>query len=142
MTETPQYGDGNATFQACGGEVGIRNLVDAFYDLMTTEEKFANLRSMHPSDLAISRDKLARFLCGWTGGPRLYTEKYGSITIPGAHAHLRVTATERDQWLTCMASALALQPYPESLVKYLLAQLWVPAERIREACSKNDISRT
>ena len=138
MTETPRYGDGDATFQACGGEAGIRRLVDAFYDLMASNEKFANIRGMHPRDLETSRVKLARFLCGWTGGPKLYAEKYGSITIPGAHAHLRVTAIERDQWLTCMASALAQQPYPESLAKYLLEQLSVPAERIRQVCAKND----
>ena len=87
---------------------------------------------MHPADLTVSRDKLARFLCGWMGGPRRYREKYGPITIPGAHAHLGVTAKERDQWLACMAKALAARDYPDSLVDYLLTQLAVPAERIRQ----------
>ena len=103
-----------------------------FYDIMDSDPRFAEIRHMHPADLEISRDKLARFLCGWTGGPRRYREKYGPITIPGAHAHLGVTAKERDQWLDCMAAALATQPYPESLVSYLLEQLAVPAERIRQ----------
>ena len=32
-----------------------------------------------------------------TGGRRLFSEKYGRISIPSAHAHLGVTAVERDQ---------------------------------------------
>ena len=132
MSETPKYGTDDATFQAAGGEPGIRRLVDAFYDIMDSDARFAEIRNMHPDDLEVSRDKLARFLCGWMGGPRRYREKYGPITIPGAHAHLGVTAKERDQWLTCMGDALATQDYPESLVHYLLEQLAVPAERIRQ----------
>ncbi len=65
------------------------------------------------------------------GGPRRYSEKYGPISIPGAHAHLNVTERERDQWLGCMAKALAQQDYPQNLIAYLLQQLFVPAERIR-----------
>jgi len=126
------YGQGDATFQAAGGEAGIRRLVDAFYDLMDTDPEFSAIRAMHPGDLDVARDKLARFLCGWMGGPRRYTEKYGRITIPGAHAHLGVTERERDQWLSCMKNALAKQDYPPSLVTYLQAQLYVPAERIRQ----------
>ena len=132
MTDTPAYGTQDATFQAAGGESGIRRLVDAFYDVMDEDERFADIRHMHPADLTVSRDKLARFLCGWMGGPRRYREKYGPITIPGAHAHLGVTAKERDQWLACMAAALATQDYPDTLVEYLLTQLAVPAERIRQ----------
>ena len=132
MKAHPDYGSADATFQAAGGEAGIRLLVDVFYDIMEADPRFSDIRSMHPADLEVSRDKLARFLCGWTGGPRRYREKYGAITIPGAHAHLGVTAKERDQWLACMAAALAAQDYPQSLVQYLLEQLAVPAERIRQ----------
>ena len=35
MTDTPAYGTEDATFQAAGGESGIRRLVDAFYDVKT-----------------------------------------------------------------------------------------------------------
>ena len=48
LTETRRYGDGDATCLACGGKAGIRRLVNAFYDLMASEAKFANLRDMHP----------------------------------------------------------------------------------------------
>lgn len=130
MTDQRPYGEGDATFQAAGGESGIRRLVDRFYDIMSSDPAFATIWSWHPEDRELSRDKLARFLCAWMGGPRLFSEKYGRISIPGAHQHLKVTATERDQWLNCMALALADQHYPQSLVDYLLEQLAVPAERI------------
>ena len=131
MTDQPQYGMGDPTFRAAGGEAGIRDLVDAFYDIMSSDSEYQTIRSWHPDDNSVSRDKLARFLCGWMGGPRRYSEKYGPISIPGAHAHLNVTERERDQWLGCMAKALAQQDYPQNLIAYLLQQLFVPAERIR-----------
>ena len=85
MSNSPDrpYGTGDASFQAAGGEAGIRKLVDDFFDRMGSDERFATIYDMHPDDKAMSRDKLARFLCGWLGGPKLYHEKYGSISIPG-----------------------------------------------------------
>ena len=91
------YGVRDASFKAAGGEDGIRRLVDAFFDRMGSDERFAPIHAMHPNDKEISRDKLARFLCGWLGGPKLYREKYGGISIPRAHEHLPITTTERDQ---------------------------------------------
>lgn len=127
---TPAYGEGDATFQAAGGEAGVRALVDRFYTIMSTDGRFATIWSWHPGDPELSRDKLTRFLCAWMGGPRLFSEKYGPISIPKAHQHLPVTAAERDQWLECMAQALQEQDYPAPLVAYLLEQLAVPAERV------------
>lgn len=127
----PVYGVGDASFRAAGGEEGIRRLVDAFYDLMETLPEARDIRAMHPADLGVSRDKLARFLCGWLNGPKRYQEKYGSISIPGAHAHLAIGTRERDAWLACMAAALAQQPCAPGFRDYLLRQLAVPAERVR-----------
>jgi len=132
--EEPQqtrYGEGDATFQAAGGEQGIRKLVSCFYDNMDTIAEAKIIRAMHPEDMAVSRDKLARFLCGWTGGPKLFSEKYGPIKIPVAHRHLDIGTAERDAWLLCMKQALAAQDYPQSLRDYLIKELAVPAERSR-----------
>ncbi|MDH3806419.1 MAG: globin [Gammaproteobacteria bacterium] len=86
---------------------------------------------MHPDDIEVSRDKLARFLCGWLGGPKLYREKYGSISIPRAHEHLAIATPERDQWLTCMTETVAEQAFDPAFRKYLMEQLFVPAEGVR-----------
>lgn len=125
------YGDGDATFQACGGEEGIRRLVESFYRVMDTLPEAQRIRRMHPSDLQLSIDKLVTFLCGWTGGPKRYAERFGPIRIPQAHRHLDIEEGERDAWLVCMERALEEQPLPDDLKRYLLEQLFVPAERIR-----------
>ena len=129
MTERP-YGEGDATFQAVGGEVGIRALVDHFYDIMQLDDP--RIYSWHPKDISMSRDKLASFLCGWMGGPRVYAEKYGPISIPGVHAHLAVDIDAKNEWLGCMAKALVKMEYPQALQDYLLTQLAVPANHIQK----------
>lgn len=134
--ENPQYGIGDASFQAAGGEAGIRRLVDAFFDRMGSDERFRTIYAMHPDDIEISRDKLARFLCGWLGGPKLYREKYGSISIPRAHEHLAIATPERDQWLTCMSETVAEQPFDPAFKKYLMEQLFIPAEGVRRRISE------
>lgn len=125
------YGTGDASYQAAGGESGLRRLVDTFFDRMGSDERFATIYALHPEDKAVSRDKLARFLCGWLGGPNLYNQKYGAIGIPRVHAHLAIATAERDQWLTCMAESVAEQPFAADFKKYLMEQLYVPAEAVR-----------
>lgn len=127
------YGEGDASFQAAGGVEGLRRLVADFYRMMDTLPEAATIRAMHPSDLSGSADKLHRFLCGWLGGPKLYREKYGSIHIPSAHAHLAIGERERDAWLLCMERALARQAYPREFRDYLLRALFRPAEASRLA---------
>jgi len=131
-----RYGEGDASFQAAGGEPGIRRLVEAFYAQMETLPEARGIRAMHPADLSVSIDKLARFLCGWMGGPKRYAEKYGAIRLPSAHEHLDVGEPERDAWLVCMKEALIPQPYEPAFKQYLLEQLAVPAERIRSVCTQ------
>lgn len=133
----PLYGKDDTTFIAAGGEPGIRRIVDQFYDTMRDNAAYQTIMAWHPRDDTTSRDKLARFLCGWMGGPKLYKEKYGPIRIPAAHAHLKVTEKERDQWLQCMQESLETLEYPDDFIEYLMTQLFVPAERIRQACAKH-----
>lgn len=129
------YGTGDASFQAAGGVDGLRRLVDDFFDRMGSDTRFATIYAMHPEDKDVSRDKLARFLCGWLGGPKLFNEKYGIIRIPSAHAHLSIGTKERDQWLTCMSETVEEQPFAPDFKIYLMEQLYVPAEGVRRKCS-------
>lgn len=119
MTHQAEYGHGDTTYQAAGGQAGIRKLVDCFFDFMASDAKYSVIYDWHPQDKEVSRDKLALFLCGWMGGPRPFVEKYGQIRIPEVHRHLAITAVERDLWLDCMSRALNVQDYPPDLVKYL-----------------------
>ena len=129
--ETPTYGHEDTSFKAAGQYDGIKQLVDDFYDIMGSDPVGAHIFSMHPDDISISRDKLTRFLCGWLGGPKLFSEKYGPIALPMAHRYLRIGEGERDAWLFCMKKAIDRQPYADDFKLYLLQQLAVPAERTR-----------
>jgi hemoglobin len=131
MNSGRQYGVGDASFLAAGSETGVFKLVNDFFDRMERDERFTTIWHLHPDDKEMSRDKLARFLCGWLGGPKLYNEKYGAIGIPRVHAHLAIATPERDQWLTCMTESVAEQAFAEDFKKYLMEQLFVPAEAVR-----------
>ncbi|KZY33217.1 MULTISPECIES: group II truncated hemoglobin [unclassified Oleiphilus] len=134
-----QYGQGDSTFVAAGGEPGLTRLVDTFYLMMDTLPEAQVIRKMHPEDLTLSRQKLTYFLAGWMGGPRLYMQHFGSISIPKVHSHLTIDSEERDAWMLCMEKALDTLEYPESFKSYLLEQLFRPAEMIHQTShSKHD----
>lgn len=101
--ETPS----TVVFDTLGGEPGIRRLVDRFYDLMELEPGYRELRAMHPTPTDGSREKLFLFLCGWTGGPPLYVERYGHPMLRARHLPYPIGIRERDQWLACMRQAMA-----------------------------------
>ncbi len=130
-TDLPLYGSGDSTYQSVGGLEGITQLVDRFYDLMESLPEAKALRDMHPQDLTGSRQKLVYFLSGWMGGPKLFAEHFGSISLPVAHAHLPVDGDSKAMWLHCMATALEQLRYPQALRDYLVAKFETPAESIR-----------
>ena len=133
------FGTLDASFKAAGGIEGIEKLVSDFYAFMDELPEAKVIRDMHPEKLDQSIDKLSRFLCGWLGGPRRYQEKYGSMSIPGVHSHLVVGEKEKQAWLNCMKYAIDKQGYDQEFASYLLAQLSVPAERVRQICSMRGV---
>ncbi|GGB86733.1 globin [Marinobacterium zhoushanense] len=135
------YGTGDATYRAAGGIEGITALVDRFYELMDSLPEARALREMHPADLTQSRQKLAYFLSGWMGGPRLFSQHYGSIIIPEAHKQFPVDMDSKNAWLRCMEQALIELEYPEDFRHYLMKQLAIPAEVIRARAQMEAQSR-
>lgn len=93
-------------YNLIGGDVRVRELVDRFYDLMDLQPEFAVLRAMHPPSLDGSRDKLYHFLSGWSGGPDLYTPRYGNAFLRARHLPFAIGTSARDQWLLCMVLAM------------------------------------
>tara|TARA_R110001599_G_scaffold24519_14_gene88622 strand:+ start:642 stop:1070 length:429 start_codon:yes stop_codon:yes gene_type:complete len=128
----PVYGVSDGTLQKVGGLAGLQSLVEAFYRIMENTPEFRPLFDMHPNNLELTIDKLVSFLSGWMGGEKLFTKKYGPISLPQAHAHLIITEKEKAMWLNCMAAALDELGYPEDVKAYLLPKLEFPAERIRQ----------
>ena len=88
------------------GEDKIRALADHFYDAMETLEEAKTIRAMHPDDLSESRDKFYWFLVGWSGGPPLYTSKFGHPRLRMRHLPFAVDSAARDAWMLCMRKAL------------------------------------
>mgnify|MGYP002641307749 CR=1 FL=1 len=98
-SKTNLYGIADNSYKAAREISGITKLVDAFYDFMGEVPKAKKIRNMHPSDLSESRKKLAYFLSGWLGGPKLYSEHFGKINLAAAHGHLSIGFEEREAWI-------------------------------------------
>lgn len=89
-----------------GGNKGIKNLVEDFYEIMDKDSKVDQIRQMHPKDLTLSKEKLTKFLSGWFGGPNLYWQAYGHPRMRARHMKFTIDASARDQWLACMKMAI------------------------------------
>lgn len=124
-------GQETLAFDLIGGEARVRELVDRFYDLMDLEPEFAVLRAVHPPSLEGSRDKLFWFLCGWLGGPDLYVERFGHPRLRARHLPYPIASAERDQWLLCMAEAMADRGVAQPLFDRLLESFSGTADWMR-----------
>lgn len=129
-----KYGVEDASYIAAGELEGLTKLSDDFYDAMQTLPEAKTILNMHKDDLTISRKKLAYFLSGWLGGPRIYPAEFGPIRIPMAHKHLPIVNDDGNAWLLCMQKALEKQDYADDFKEYLIAQLAVPASRVAAIC--------
>jgi hemoglobin len=96
----------NTHYHQLGGDAGVRELVDRFYDLMDLEPAYVAIRALHPSDLTHSREKLYWFLSGWLGGPQHYVERFGHPRLRARHMPFAIGKDERDQWMACMTQAM------------------------------------
>jgi hemoglobin len=108
-------------YDLLGGETGVLQLVNRFYDLMDELPEAYELRKIHPQDSSESRAKLFKFLSGWLGGPGLYEAEYGHPRLRQRHFPFQVNSQMRDQWIMCMDLALDEQSNDE-LLKLQLKQ--------------------
>ena len=106
-------------YEMLGGEAGLRSLVDRFYDIMDSSPEAERIRSFHAKSLKQSREKLFLFLCGWSGGPQLYVERFGHPRLRMRHMPFPIGSVERDQWLWCMNKALDESRLDARLVELL-----------------------
>jgi hemoglobin len=119
------------SYERIGGETVIRRLVDRFYDLMDEDPDYFGVRKLHPQDLTHSRQKLFMFLSGFTGGPSLYTEKYGEPRMRTRHMPFAIGISERDQWLSCMGRAMVDVGLDEELCRKLGMAFYQTADFMR-----------
>jgi hemoglobin len=113
-------------FERMGGEPAVRRLVDHFYRIMDESAQAKPIRAMHAADLSPMRERLTEYLTAWLGGPRHYFERADSKCIMSAHSPYAIGEAERDQWMTCMRSALdqaAIEGEVRALVEPALARI-------------------
>lgn len=118
-------------YEQLGGDAGVRKLVDRFYDLVDTAPEAATVRALHASSLKASREKLYLYLTTWTGGPPVYTERYGHPRLRMRHFPFRIGVRERDEWLWCMDKALDEHDMPDEMRQYLRERLHQLADHMR-----------
>ena len=131
----PTASNPQSLYDLLGGEPEatnqIRAIVEAFYDVMDSDEKAKTIRQMHPEDLTSSREKLFMFLTGWTGGPQLYIERYGHPFLRRRHLPFKIGEEERDQWIYCMTKGMLNLKMEEEKIKALLNALYPIADFMR-----------
>src|SRR6478752_1141541 len=109
-------------YEQLGGDAGVRKLVDRFYDFIDT---------LPERSLKAAREKLYLYLTTWTGGPPLYTERYGHPRLRMRHFPFRIGTRERDEWLWCMDKALDEHDMPAEMREYLRERLHQLADHMR-----------
>ena len=105
LTSTPKQQPATV-FEWIGGEPVLQQLVDRFYDLMELEPAYAELRAAHGPQLDRARQHLFWFLCGWSGGPDYFVERFGHPRLKARHLPFSIGIKERDQWVACMDQAM------------------------------------
>ena len=118
-------------YDLIGGEDQVRKLVGRFYDLMDEDPDFYQIRKLHPPVLEGSREKLFKFLMGWLGGPPLYEQEFGHPRLRARHLPFAIASVERDQWMTCMARAMAEIGVETGLQKRLIQSFFQTADWMR-----------
>lgn len=122
-------------FERIGGAVVIDRLVEAFYARMDTLPEARNIRAMHAIDLGPTKQVLKRYLCEWTGGPKLYSVEKGHPRLRQRHMGFPIGEAERDAWLLCMRSALEEAVVDDSAREEIYATLAKLADWMRNQAS-------
>lgn len=90
-------------YDQIGGARTIEKLVEAFYPRVY---RHPELRPLFPDGVEAIKAKQLLFLTQFTGGPALYTDKYGFGNMKLMHERFEITPQRADAWLTCMREAM------------------------------------
>lgn len=113
------------------GQDGVKELANAFYDVMDELTEAADVRAMHAENLDEIKRKLAAYLTGWMGGPPVYQAVYGTVCLTDPHAPYHIGPKQRDQWLLCMDKALERIGASDELKEMLKEPMFRIADTVR-----------
>ena len=111
------WGDSATPYVEIGGEAGVRELAETFYDVI--EEDSPTLRAMLPADTTNTRKKFYMYLSGWLGGPPLYEERWGHPRLRMRHMPFPIGGDEAAEWMRCMRTAMERVRLGEPLRTFL-----------------------
>ncbi|MFB6365578.1 globin [Paenibacillus elgii] len=111
-------------YEAIGGEVAIRSIVEAFYPKVQAHPL---LGPLFPEDITPVMEKQYLFLTQFFGGPPLYSGQYGHPMMRARHLPFPITPEHADAWLGCMAEALEETGTDRELRLAVLERLKGPA---------------
>ncbi len=119
------------------GETGVRQLADAFYDVMDELTEAAEIRAMHAANMDEIKRKLGTYLIGWMGGPPVYLAMNGTVCLTDPHAPYHIGPRQRDQWLLCMDAALDRLGVSNELKTMLKEPMFRVADTVRNSDSSD-----
>ena len=90
-------------YEAIGGESTIRKLVEAFYPKVYADP---DLSPLFPDGVESIKMKQIMFLTQFTGGPTLYSDRFGPPAMRQRHLAFEVTPRRAEAWLRCMKEAM------------------------------------
>lgn len=123
------WGEADTPYLEIGGEEGVRQLAEAFYDVI--EEESPTLRAMLPASTKNTREKFFMYLSGWLGGPPLYEEKWGHPRLRMRHMPFPIGEVEATEWMRCMRMAMERVDIDEPLRSFLEERLEPLAQHMR-----------
>ncbi len=85
------------------GSDNLKQLIDAFYDLVFDNEKIAPLFQNDKEEI---KEKQFLFLTQFLGGPGIYSERFGHPKMRARHLPHKITLEAKEEWLRCMRMAI------------------------------------
>ena len=96
-----------SVYEAAGGEVTFRKLVDRFYAGVAGDPLLRPLYPEDPTMFAAAAEHLRLFLIQYWGGPGWYSERRGHPRLRMRHLPFSIGRRERDAWMGHMHVAIA-----------------------------------
>jgi hemoglobin len=107
-------------YEQIGGAETIDRLVHAFYPRVYAHPL---LRPLFPDGVDEIRAKQYLFLSQFTGGPTLYTDRYGFGSMRVIHERFPITPERAEAWLDCMREAMdeiGMEGHPRAMMFQML----------------------
>lgn len=106
-----------SVYDAVGGMVFFRRLVDGFY--RRVEEDEVLMRLYPEDDMVGARERLTLFLGQYWGGPTTYSDRRGHPRLRMRHVDFWIDQDARDRWVTAMNASLAEVSPPDDIAQMM-----------------------